>query len=104
MNLMRLYSAEAPRIRAKKPSSLTITGIENRGDIRSMLVDLSRVSMEKCACLPRPASTIYTTGGNYFYQIPTDKKTSRSVFLTVLVLAKILVYLRNQILCAKISE
>jgi len=45
MNLMSLYSAEVPWIRKKKPSSLTITGIENRDDIRSMLVDLLRVSM-----------------------------------------------------------
>ena len=47
MNLMSLYSAEVPRIRTKKLNNLTITGIENRDDMRLMLVDLSRVSMEK---------------------------------------------------------
>jgi len=46
MNLMSLYSAEVPWIRTKKPNSLTITGIKNREDIRWMLVDLLRVSME----------------------------------------------------------
>jgi len=43
MNLMSLYSAEVPRIRTKKLSSLTTTGIENRDDMHLMLV--SRVSI-----------------------------------------------------------
>ena len=51
MTLMSLYSAKVPRIRTKKLSRLTVTGIENRDDMRSMLVDLSRVNMEKCASL-----------------------------------------------------
>ena len=65
MNLMSLYSAEVPRIRTKKPNSLTITVIENREDMRWMLVDLLRVSMEsvcEMCVLRRPASTI---GRNY---------------------------------------
>jgi len=39
MNLISLYSAEVPLIRTKKPNSLTITEIENRDDMRWMLVD-----------------------------------------------------------------
>ena len=70
MTLMSLYSAKVPRIRTKKPSSLTITGIENMDDMRSMLVDLSRVSMEKRACRRHQlfiqlAGTIFV---NYIHQ------------------------------------
>ena len=68
MNLISLYSAEVPLIRTKKPNSLTTTGIENKDDMRSMVVDLSKISMEKCV-LKRPASTIYPIGGNYFLSI-----------------------------------
>ena len=48
--LMNLYSVKVPMIRAKGLNSLT-SAFRNRDGMCSMLVNLSRLNMEKCACL-----------------------------------------------------
>ena len=80
INLMSLYSAEVPRIRTKKPNSLTITGIENRDDMRWMLVDLLRVSMESVreVCLGGRHQLPIQLAGTMFVD-HTLQRTSQSI-------------------------
>ena len=110
--LMNLYSVKVPMIRAKGLNSLT-NAFRNRDGMCSMLVNLLRVNMEKCACLgdrhqlfnwqelflsirsPKSGMTKGTSPLN-------GKNTSIDIFNFFLVLAKILlniilICLKNQI-------